>query len=449
MIIGLPPVTRSRAATTASALAAVLLGACGPGVSADPLDPPPRPGACGLADPAFCDTFDQPSPGGRGGDLDERFWSVGRLSQLTNVSQGENNPFPLATAAACDGARTVGPDGSDYFFCAAPGHSSGLRQAFNDGGGIILHSFHARRLFDFAGRVGTVAFSVDAWTSPGAWIEVWIADEPVSAIHTTLPGMDPLPRTGIGLVFQQCGTESGLQNVLFVSDHQVTRTIDRVNFDEGACFAAVPEALNRMEVRLGEHTVEVRASAPGDPGSLQRVALISGLDLPLDRGYVHFETLGNNAGKTGGSSDHTRVWDDIAFDGPFLPLPHARDIPDHLEWWAGAAPAMTVQNTAYVLLPTNQQTFKLEGLDVRAADQAVIDLSAFGLSVGGGLRFRFNGRTWREWPYPFESDSWRAVSIPVSIGDLTAGTNTLELATASASTATVLVANVDLTVLPR
>src|SRR6185369_5688042 len=148
--VRLSPSVRSRAA---SSLAALLLGACGPGVSADPLDPRPAGGACGLARPAFCDTFDQASPGGRGGDLDERFWGVGRLSQLTNVSQGANNPFPVAQAAGCDGPRAVAADGSDYFFCARPGESAALRQAFNDGGGIILHSLHARRPFDFAGRV--------------------------------------------------------------------------------------------------------------------------------------------------------------------------------------------------------------------------------------------------------------------------------------------------------
>jgi len=376
-------------------------------------------------------------------------WGVGRLSQLTNVSQSANNPFPLATAAACDGARAVGPDGSDYFFCAPTGRSPALRQTFNDGGGIILHSFHPRRPFDFAGRVGTIAFSVDAWTTDAGWIEVWIGDEPSPVIHTALPGMEPLPRNGIGLVFQPCGAESGLQQVVLVADHQVTRTIDRVSFDEAECFPATPGELNRMEVRIGDRAIEVRASAPGAPAGLRRAALISGLDLPLERGYVHFEVLGNNAAKTGGSSDHTRVWDDMAFDGPFVPLSRARDVPDHLAWWTGAVPAMSIQNTAYVLLPTNQQTFTLEGLDLRAADQAFIDLNAYGLPAGSGFRFRFNADTWREWPYPFASDSWHAVSIPVSAGDLVGGTNTLELATFAASMATVLVANIDVTVLPR
>jgi len=420
-------------------------------VSTDPLDPSPPAGACGLADPAFCDTFERASPGGRAGDLDERFWGVGRLSQLTNVSQGANNPFPSAQAAGCDGPRPVAADGSDYFFCARLGESAALRQAFNDGGGIILHSFHTRRPFDFVGRVGTVAFDVEGWATPGAWFELWIVDELVPAVHTSLPGIDALPSNGVGLVFQGCNSTppgTGLGSVVLVADHQVARTIGRTELDEAGCFATAVQTLNHLEIRIGERAIEVRASTSGDPAGLHRVALISGLDLPLERGYLHFESLGENAAKVGGAADQTRVWDDIGFDGPFLPLPVARDVPDHLERWTGGGDqTATVWNTAYVLLPTNQQTFRVEGLELLAGGAAFLDLSAFGLSAGGSFRWRFNEGSWRESPFPFSSESWRVLSVPMSLGDLVAGTNTLELATA-ATAMPVLIANVDLTVAP-
>src|SRR5262245_32074114 len=41
---------------------------------------PPRGGSCGLASPAFCETFDKAYPGGRGGDLDENRFSFTRLT---------------------------------------------------------------------------------------------------------------------------------------------------------------------------------------------------------------------------------------------------------------------------------------------------------------------------------------------------------------------------------
>src|SRR5207249_344913 len=137
---------------------------------------------------------------------------------------------------------------------------------------------------------------------------------------------------------RDCGSGNGLESVQLVRDYQVVRSIARSEFDEGVCFVAARETLNRIELRLGDRVLEVHASPPGNPETLQRVARISGLDFPLTRGYVHFEKLANNAAKVGGSADETRVWDDIGFDGPVLPLSRARDVPDHLEWWAGPAP---------------------------------------------------------------------------------------------------------------
>jgi hypothetical protein len=78
------------------------------------------------------------------------------------------------------------------------------------------------------------------------------------------------------------------------------------------------------------------------------------------------------------------------------------------------------------------------------------------MSVGGSFRFRFNAGSWRESPFPLSpdapsnasSDTWRSLSIPIGLGDLATGTNTLEVSTGN-TTAPVLIANVDLTVVPR
>src|SRR5690348_13644286 len=46
---------------------------------------PPRspPGSCGLDQPAFCEDFESPSPGGRSGDLDESRFSFARWGHET------------------------------------------------------------------------------------------------------------------------------------------------------------------------------------------------------------------------------------------------------------------------------------------------------------------------------------------------------------------------------
>ena len=61
---------------------------------------PPR-GSCGLEMPAFCDDFEVPSPSGRGGDLDEREWSVARINNVMNPTQGQLDAWPPTVASAC------------------------------------------------------------------------------------------------------------------------------------------------------------------------------------------------------------------------------------------------------------------------------------------------------------------------------------------------------------
>src|SRR6185295_14841123 len=64
-------------------------GAAGDG---GPPSPPPSPDpgqpGCGLPAAAFCDTLATPSPGGRGGDVDDAKWSVTRVTNLVNPGQG-------------------------------------------------------------------------------------------------------------------------------------------------------------------------------------------------------------------------------------------------------------------------------------------------------------------------------------------------------------------------
>ena len=64
-------------------------------------DAAPARGSCGLQQPAFCDDFEVPMPGGRGGDLDEREWSVARIDNDQNPTQGHLNAWPRGISSAC------------------------------------------------------------------------------------------------------------------------------------------------------------------------------------------------------------------------------------------------------------------------------------------------------------------------------------------------------------
>src|SRR5438132_580357 len=75
--------------------------------------------ACGLTEPAFCETFDAPSPRGAGtrsGDLDGVLWGVSRATSNDNPSAGLLYGWAAATRSTCGYFEIVGP-GHDVAVC--------------------------------------------------------------------------------------------------------------------------------------------------------------------------------------------------------------------------------------------------------------------------------------------------------------------------------------------
>jgi hypothetical protein len=89
--------------------------------------------------------------------------------------------------------------------------------------------------------------------------------------------------------------------------------------------------------------------------------------------------------------------------------------------------------------------FTLSNVDLSGATAARLNLNVWNFTAGTSLLYRFNGGSWRSYPHPFPDStiSWRALSIPVALSDLRAGTNTLEL---QSSGPDLVVANLDLTI---
>src|SRR5438876_11923985 len=95
-------------------------------------------GNCGLAQPAFCDTFDQPfNGGGRTGQLDPSRWTIARIGN-SNPKHGFVNFFIGSNAMPCKTPVTgVMPD-SDYFVCGVEfGESNHFLEACDDQGGSL------------------------------------------------------------------------------------------------------------------------------------------------------------------------------------------------------------------------------------------------------------------------------------------------------------------------
>src|SRR6266568_6497421 len=94
---------------------------------------------CGLPQPAFCDTFTTRFPGGgRTGEIDPARWSVSRLSNYLNITQGQVNSWPSSTLPMCDHDVGAVLPPNDVKVCTPdPGEDPYFDEQFDDHGGFL------------------------------------------------------------------------------------------------------------------------------------------------------------------------------------------------------------------------------------------------------------------------------------------------------------------------
>jgi hypothetical protein len=430
---------------------------------------PFAPAACDLASPAFCETFDAPELGGRGGEIDERRWSFSRFGHVfqdfwvripartypeddthrfpaTFCGQPFSDIYPGQDVAIC---RGVGVDGSE---------SSQLNEVFDDQGDFGMNSLQVRQPFDFSGRTGTIAWDVDAKVNPlgnghGWWIAIWITEEPSPMPYYEEWKSLSYPRNGVGFIFAtgaDCPSSedawlNALDSVRVVSDYDA-RTLaffdPAVEHAAERCFAVADGRLNHLELRLSTDRAELWASDHDDRSSFQLRETIPNLGLTFSRGYVHFQHGQVDSSKSFATPSQTFRWDNIAFDGPLHSTPRAYDIPDNDVARAGGV------YLGWDLSDGETQTYVFSSVDPGDAQGALLALNLVSLR-GQQLDYRLNGQTWRSFivdsATPDEALG-RGFAIPVALSDLRPGDNTLDLRMpAPAPDVTESVANISLT----
>lgn len=422
-------------------------------------------GPCSLIDPAFCDTFTKPAPGGRGGDLDERSWSTARVGQRVNSSQGELVSWPAASLSACGKVMEDVFPGQDIISCRHPvtGRSE-LTSVFHDGNGPAFQSFRVIQPFDFADRVGHIALDIDAKTQTpeghGWWWELVIADEPVPVPYQEFVSHALMGHKALVIEFEGISSFDGSSNELsrvYVEDnykyaHEFTR--EQAGY---VSFKTREEVLNHVEILVGRDVLEVWATDLDDMSTFRKVAHIDGLGLTFTRGFVNLQHSQYNAGKGGLGDSVTYHVGSLGFDGPKLPRPRSYQVPEALT----TGRTSDVRNLGYQIdqgistccgQERNVPSFKLEHVELADAVAARINLDAWYFTKERSIEFRLNAGAWRTFkhPYPDSTPATRAVSMPVELADLREGQNTLEMRTAGASTQPpMVVANLELEVVPR
>ena len=422
-----------------------------------------QPGDCGLDSPAFCETFETASPGGRGGDLDEKVWSFARWGHetrqhfvrnpvgtvVTRVVDGMPpapaalNPQPMFPSVLCGQTFSGVLMPNDVVVCNGAGvdgtMSHQLNEVYDDQGDFAINSFRSRQLFDFTDRTGTVVFDVDAKVNPlnlghGWWVEFWITDDPAPMPYHEAPGVLSYPRNGVGINFQGLNSCPQGRSATQISRVFVTKNYEilhdymgwtlQLDSDTARCITIADQKLNRFKIMISKDQAEIWASDAGDT-NLHRIATAPMLDLPFTRGYIHLQHSQYNGLKDGPVTPvQTYRWDNIGFDGPTYAIPRAYEFPDNnLPDIDGAGGRVY----GYPMNDKDWTTLQLDGVDLSGAAKATLSMTAQ-VILGDTIEYNFNGGPPHSYtitaPKSDGRDGLRGLTIDVPLAELKSGANT-------------------------
>jgi hypothetical protein len=419
----------------------------------------------------FCETFDKKNPGipNRTGDLDPNVWGVSRATGNTNFGIGQYNGWAATTQLlACSGTITVSPP-NDVMIC-----NGQLREASNDNpsgvfddGTVTTLAMYPKQPFDFAGRTGTISFDVsnDTHASHSAWPELWITDLPVPTPFTHFDSWEAMPQNGVGIRFEGqvepggwgvCPNGNNLSysrwtvGSAVVVRNYVMEDVNYQGVDFGTasnpplkltfldCVIAPPDGsgiMNHVEVRVNQNEIDIYATDAGvapSPTTLRKIASITNANLTLTRGLVWIEDVHYNADKGTPPSErnHTFVWDNVAFDGPFTARDFSYDALD-------VGQVDTASNTVDLgKFSSANQTASWNVLNLPANPHASAVRVLFNFSLAGRspnpkvLNVVVNGHAHSvPWPYPstMPATSWSTYAVTINLTDLVPGTNVVQI----------------------
>ena len=430
-------------------------------------------GDCGLANPAFCETFSSPqSNGNRSGDLNGTLWGVSRQLGAVNFGQGQYYDVQPTTLQRC-GTNVAAPPPYDVAIC-----NGQAVESVSDQHGVTSLAMYPKQPFDIAGRTGTVTFDVsdDSHGTHRAWPEFWYTDQPVPAPFTHFSSLQSVPKNGFGVRFAAycppdvagCGVrfvcpdepadvgvitvDSAVVINNFVSDDSFTDVnVGTISVTPVDCVKASsgPGDMNRFQLKISQNEIDVYATDAGTTAPLKKIAVISNMSLTLTRGLIWIEDVHYNGDKDGpDQGTHTFTWDNVGFDGPLLARDLAFDVLDNLAPIGGYPDLL---NLGWGVFPNDADPLMLTIPNVYNVDHAAGALLTFNYSSYNPvtISYRVNDGEWRDQPWPFGacytqnnfvSCGAKTIAVPVNLADVRSGTNTIQFKSDDATA----IANVDL-----
>jgi hypothetical protein len=358
-----------------------------------------------------------------------------------------------------------------------------LREASNDNptgvfdaGGVTSFAMYPKQPFDFAGRTGAISFDVsnDSQGNHAAWPEFWMSDLPVPDPFNHFNSWESLPQHGFGVRFAAvassgqyglCPNGNNLNSIRWTVDSAVVvrnYVMEDVNYqgvDFGTastpplklnildCVISPPAGsgiMNHVEVKVNQNEIDIYATDAGvaaSPTTLRKIASVTNANLTLTRGLawladVHYnadkETLMLGTAPSTSQSQHTFVWDNLAFDGPFTYRDFSYDALDAGTPFTGDAfvagsvnlgkfaPANQTASWNVLNMPANPQASAVRVL-FNFTNELSPNATVLNVTVNGHANPT-------PWPYPDTlQNTWRTFAVTIPITQLVPGTNVVQL----------------------
>jgi hypothetical protein len=384
------------------------------------------------------------------------------------------NPAPPAPIPACKasfGATSVYPP-NDTLICDSTSTRSAQLMTAVGMQNYGMNAYLIRQPFDFADRVGKIVFDVDAVSVSGlaGFVTIDITKDPVPAptFHESLNfEHGPVPRDAVMIKWsdncQTIGTAITVGKVMvytnYVSQAIVPSFVASPSTSPG-CLTTRQNFLNHFEIQLSQQHLDIYGSDYSPDGGQTfpnfRKIYSADLSVPFTRGYVHVTARNHATKKYGYGPDWVYHWDNIGFDGPIISNWRAYEIADNTTTATyPAGSGTTIMNLGYQLLDGSTgkpagvydpirivAPFQFLGIDLAGSVAATLTLSASFNAISHtanttwGLKFRFNGGTWRDRLLTagevqamsaLDAEGNVGLVVDVPLADLRNGTNTLEI----------------------
>lgn len=426
-----------------------------------PPPPPPVTGNGGLTlggTAIFIDPMNVAgSSGTRSGPLDSRVWGNSKLMGGSGLNFGQQayNTWASTSLVGCNGTSTVLTP-NDIVICP-----DGMHEATNDNidggfedGDVTVNAFYPKQPFDFAGRVGTIAFDVsnDTNGNHSAWPEVWMSDLPVPAPFEHFESWADVPANGFGIrlsgnadpgQFGICPNRNNINSLRWTVDSAVVSSnynygdslgygsLAKPNVTPIDCVIMSSGNMNHVEIRVSQSEIDVYAADAGNPSSLRLISKITNINLSFTRGLVWLEDVHYNADKgdsaRASQRQHTFSWANLAFDGPFTQRDFTFDAPDN------TAPGINGSVNLGKFSQANEaSTWTISAVPAKpqvGAVKVLFNFNAENRPNPTKLNVTVNGNLHVvPWPYPDQTIyTWRTLAVGIPVTDLVAGTNTVTL----------------------